>query len=48
MKIAEEFRLEIRYHGSVIGDAGNGVYFVGDRGSWYPHVWASDISLRST
>ncbi|MGA8073387.1 MAG: M1 family aminopeptidase [Candidatus Acidiferrales bacterium] len=38
MKIGEEFRLEIRYHGSVIGDAGNGVYFVGDRGSWYPHV----------
>jgi len=38
MKMAEELRLEIRYHGSVIGDAGNGVYFVGDRGSWYPHV----------
>ena len=38
MKIGEEFQLEIRYHGSVIGDAGNGVYFVGDRGSWYPHV----------
>jgi len=38
MKIGEELRLEIRYHGSVIGDAGNGVYFVGDRGSWYPHV----------
>ncbi len=38
MKLGEELRLEIRYHGSVIGDAGNGVYFVGDRGSWYPHV----------
>ena len=38
MKMAEEWQLEIRYHGSVIGDAGNGVYFVGDRGSWYPHV----------
>jgi hypothetical protein len=38
MKTAEEINLEIRYHGSVIGDAGNGVYFVGDRGSWYPHV----------
>lgn len=38
MKAAEELRMEMRYHGSVIGDAGNGVYFVGDRGSWYPHV----------
>jgi Peptidase family M1 domain len=38
MKLAEELRLEIRYHGLVIGDAGNGVYFVGDRGSWYPHA----------
>jgi Peptidase family M1 domain len=37
-KLGEEMRIEIRYHGSVIGDAGNGVYFVGDRGSWYPHV----------
>jgi len=34
----EEFRLRIHYHGSVISDAGNGVYFVGDRGSWYPHL----------
>ena len=38
MKNAEELNLEIRYHGNVIGDSGNGVYFVGDRGSWYPHV----------
>jgi len=33
-----EFRLRIAYRGSVISDAGNGVYFVGDRGSWYPHL----------
>ncbi len=32
-----EIRLRIRYRGNVISDAGNGVYFVGDRGSWYPH-----------
>ena len=38
MKMADELHLEIRYHGLVIGDAGNAVYFVGDRGSWYPHV----------
>jgi len=34
----QEFRLRIAYRGSVISDAGNGVYFVGDRGSWYPHL----------
>ncbi len=34
----EELRLRITYRGSVISDAGNGVYFVGDRGSWYPHI----------
>ncbi|MFZ0038547.1 MAG: M1 family aminopeptidase [Candidatus Acidiferrales bacterium] len=33
----EEIQLEVRYRGSVISDTGNGVYFVGDRGSWYPH-----------
>ena len=38
----EEFRLRIAYRGSVISDAGNGVYFVGDRGSWYPHVGGAD------
>jgi hypothetical protein len=38
MKMADELHFEVRYHGLVIGDAGNGVYFVGDRGSWYPHV----------
>lgn len=34
----QEFRLRASYRGSVISDAGNGVYFVGDRGSWYPHT----------
>jgi hypothetical protein len=34
----QEFRLRITYQGTVIGDAGNGVYFVGERGSWYPHL----------
>jgi Peptidase family M1 domain len=32
-----EFSVSIRYHGSVIEDAGNGVLFVGARESWYPH-----------
>jgi len=34
----EEFALRLHYRGSVISDAGNGVFFVGDRGSWYPHT----------
>ncbi len=33
-----DFHLQIAYHGSVITDAGNGVYFVGDRGAWYAHI----------
>lgn len=34
----EIMRLRVTYRGTVISDAGNGVYFVGDRGSWYPHI----------
>ena len=30
--------LEFKYSGKVISDAGNGVYYVGDRGSWYPRA----------
>lgn len=33
-----EYRLRVAYQGTVIGDDGNGVYFVGERGSWYPHL----------
>lgn len=33
-----KFRLEFSYHGKVIGDAGNGVLYVGDRGEWYPNT----------
>jgi hypothetical protein len=33
-----EFTLHFRYRGNVIEDAGNGVLFVGARGSWYPHL----------
>lgn len=32
-----EFTLRFRYRGSVIEDAGNGVFYVGARESWYPH-----------
>jgi hypothetical protein len=34
----QEYQLHISYQGTVIEDAGNGVYFVGARGSWYPHL----------
>jgi len=33
-----DFHLQIAYHGSVITDAGNGAYFVGERGAWFAHI----------
>jgi len=33
-----DFHLQVSYHGSVITDAGNGAYFVGERGAWYAHI----------
>jgi Peptidase family M1 domain len=33
-----DFHLQISYHGAVIADAGNGAYFVGERGAWYAHI----------
>lgn len=51
-KAGEELKLRVVYQGSVIADAGNGVYFVGDRGSWYPHFSGAsefapvELSLR--
>ena len=32
-----EYQVEFQHEGDVISDAGNHVYFVGARGSWYPH-----------
>jgi hypothetical protein len=37
-RAGEEFAVRLRYRGSVISDAGNNVYFVGERGSWYPRL----------
>jgi hypothetical protein len=37
-KCGEEFFLTFHYAGRVIHDSGNGVYFVGARESWYPHL----------
>ncbi|HEY4878578.1 MAG TPA: M1 family aminopeptidase [Candidatus Acidoferrales bacterium] len=34
----DEFHLQVKYHGNVITSAGNGVEFVGERGTWFAHV----------
>ena len=41
-KAGEEIRLEVKYRGNVISNAGNGVEFVGERGTWYAHVGGGD------
>jgi len=38
----ERFTLVFKYHGNVIADVGNGVLYVGARGSWYPNI---DVGL---
>ncbi len=37
-RAGQTYRIRLAYRGSVISDAGNGVYFVGNRGIWYPHL----------
>jgi hypothetical protein len=34
----QTYRIRLTYRGNVISDAGNGVYYVGSRGIWYPHL----------
>ncbi|MGO8818453.1 MAG: M1 family aminopeptidase [Terriglobia bacterium] len=36
--VGERFHLIFKYHGNVIADVGNGVLYVGARGSWYPNI----------
>lgn len=38
----EEIRLEVKYRGNVISNAGNDVEFVGAHGTWYAHVGGGD------
>ena len=38
----EKFELRLTYKGSVIRDAGNGVYYAGEHASWYPRVGGTD------
>ncbi|HEY0703027.1 MAG TPA: M1 family aminopeptidase [Candidatus Acidoferrales bacterium] len=37
-RAGDELELEVRYHGNVIANAGNGVEFVGERGTWFAHL----------
>src|SRR5262249_49498324 len=40
-----EFTIRCHYRGNIIENAGNGVYFVSARESWYPHLGnAADFS----
>ncbi len=36
--VGAKFRLVFNYHGNVIADVGNGVLYVGARGTWYPNM----------
>ncbi len=43
--VGRSFRLQLSYHGNVITDVGNGVLYVGDRGSWYPNLGLTNRAL---
>jgi Peptidase family M1 domain len=36
-RTGQEIEWDVKYSGSVITEAGNGVFYVGERGAWYPH-----------
>ncbi len=38
----EKFDVHLVYKGHVIRNAGNGVYYAGEHGSWYPHLGGPD------
>ena len=40
-KSGETIHWDVKYSGQVITDAGNGVYYVGERGAWYPHPFGT-------
>ena len=50
LESGEKFQLRFKYSGSVLSDAGNGLVFVGARGTWYPNRGAamSDFDLEFT
>jgi hypothetical protein len=45
-----EYKIQFHHEGDVVSDAGNDVYFVGARGSWYPNLESQfaryDITFR--
>ena len=41
-RVGDEIRLEVKYRGNVVSSAGNGVEYVGERGTWYAHLGAGD------
>jgi hypothetical protein len=41
-KAGETFRLHFTYRGHIINQAVTGVFFVGEHGSWYPHISGID------
>lgn len=44
-RAGSEFHLRVKYHGNVIASAGNGVEFVGERGTWFAHVSGEHFAL---
>ena len=38
LKVDHPFQLKIRYSGSVLSEAANGLLYVGERGTWYPNT----------
>jgi hypothetical protein len=38
MKLGDRIQLKIRYSGSVLSEAANGLLYVGERGTWYPNT----------
>jgi hypothetical protein len=50
LEAGREYEVEFKHSGMVVSDAGNGVYFVGARGSWYPNRFPGfaryDLSFR--
>ncbi len=43
-----EYEIEFRHEGNVVTDAGNGVYFVGARGAWYPNRYCQFSRFKLT
>ncbi|MGB9202512.1 MAG: M1 family aminopeptidase [Terriglobales bacterium] len=39
--LAQELKLRFRYAGEVLSEAGNGLLYVGERGTWYPNFGLS-------